>query len=125
MGGDHDEEALDPRNFLNGMYSNDNFLKLKSQLENEIIEQTKQEVERKHMIKDADSYIADLNRWREERKVRDDQRNQKRLKEKEEEQEKFQEEIRKMEDYNNGIDDGADEEEDILNTDIDPELKKA
>ena len=125
MGGDQDEEALDPRNFLNGMYSNDNFLKLKSQLENEIIEQTKQEVERKHMIKDADSYIADLNRWREERKVRDDQRNQKRLKEKEEEQEKFQEEIRKMEDYNNGIDDGADEEEDILNTDIDPELKKA
>ena len=71
MGGDHDEDALDPRNFLNGMYSNDNFLKLKSQLENEIIEQTKQEVERKHMIKDADSYIADLNRWREERKVRD------------------------------------------------------
>ena len=30
-----------------------------------------------------------------------------------------------MEDYNNGIDDGADEEEGILNTDIDPELKKA
>ena len=54
---DLEDEALDPRNFLNGMYSNDNFLKLKSQLENEIIEQTKQEVERKHMIKNADSYI--------------------------------------------------------------------
>lgn len=80
MGGEDD--ALDPRNFLNGMYSNDNFLKLKSQLENEIIEQTKQEVERKHMIKDADTYIADLNRWREERKIRDNERNDKRIKEK-------------------------------------------
>ena len=36
-----DETLMDPRNFLNGMYSNDNFLKLKSQIENEIIEQTK------------------------------------------------------------------------------------
>jgi hypothetical protein len=25
-----DETLMDPRNFLNGMYSNDNFLKLKS-----------------------------------------------------------------------------------------------
>lgn len=40
---------------------------MKQQLENELIDNTKQEVERKHMIKDVDSAISDLNLWRLER----------------------------------------------------------
>ena len=44
------EDALNPRNALNYMYQNDNFMQLKSQMENEIVENTKQEVERKYML---------------------------------------------------------------------------
>lgn len=36
------------------------------------------------MIKDADTYIADLNRWRDERKVREDERKLKKQKEQDE-----------------------------------------
>ena len=49
------------------MYSNDYFMNLKSKLENGIVEQTKLEVERKHLLKDFDSAISDLNLWKEER----------------------------------------------------------
>ena len=40
---------------------------MKSQLESDLIENTKLEVERKHMISDADQVLADLKRWKEER----------------------------------------------------------
>ena len=51
---------MDPRNFLNNMYRNDTFLQMKANMQNEIIEHTKQEVENKYLIKDCDSYITDL-----------------------------------------------------------------
>jgi hypothetical protein len=67
-GEDSDDELLNPRNFFNNMYQNDDFMRMKSGLENEIINQTKQEVERKHIIKDFDSVLADLDKWKEGRK---------------------------------------------------------
>ena len=50
------------------MYEDQNFLGMKNNLQEEIIAQAKQEVERKHIIKDCDTYIEDLQKWKEERK---------------------------------------------------------
>jgi hypothetical protein len=47
---------------------------MKANMQNEIIEQTKQEVENKYMIKDCDSYITDLQKWKDDRKKQDDKR---------------------------------------------------
>ena len=44
------KDSLNPRNALNFMYQNDSFMQLKDQMENEVIENTKQEVERKYML---------------------------------------------------------------------------
>jgi len=39
-----------------------------------VISQTKQAVERKHMISDADNVLSDLTKWREDRRKRELQR---------------------------------------------------
>lgn len=65
---------MDPRNFLNNMYQNDNFLEMKAHMQNEIIEQTKAEVERKYLIKDCDSYLTDLQKWKDDRKKEEEKR---------------------------------------------------
>ena len=62
-----DDDILNPRNFLNNIYQNDQFLMMKSDLENAIIDNTKLEVERKHMISDADKVLEDLTKWKKER----------------------------------------------------------
>ena len=56
------------------MYRNDTFLQMKANMQNEIIEHTKQEVENKYLIKDCDSYITDLQKWKDDRKKQDDKR---------------------------------------------------
>ena len=58
---------MNPRNFFSNMYQNDGFMQLKSNIENDIITFTKQEVERKHMIKDCDRILAELKIDREKR----------------------------------------------------------
>jgi hypothetical protein len=62
-----DEDDMNPRNFFSNMYQNDGFLQLKSNIENDIIQQTKQEVERKHMILDCDRILQELKADREKR----------------------------------------------------------
>lgn len=97
------EELLNPRNFYNHLYQNDDYLKLKSSLENEVIMQTKLEVERKCFLHDVDSALADLQKWKEERKKMSQIRDQRK---KEEESHKIR-----------AIDDKDDDE--------DPDLKLA
>ena len=67
LGEEFMDESMDPRNFMSGIYQNDEFMKLKSTFENELIDQTKAEVERKHIIQNADSVLADLKVWKAKR----------------------------------------------------------
>jgi hypothetical protein len=55
-----DEEEYNQRSFYSKLYQNDGFMQLKSDIENEIIQFAKDEVERKHMILDCDRVIAEI-----------------------------------------------------------------
>lgn len=81
------KESLNPRNALNYMYQNDSFMALKAQMENEVIENTKQEVERKYMLQDCDRVLEEHNKWKEEQKKRKEAE-----KEKQEERDRFRQE---------------------------------
>lgn len=64
---------MNPKNFISKLYQNDTFLNIKKQYEEDIIDYTKKEVERKDMLKEADSYLAELSNWRKNRKSKEDE----------------------------------------------------
>ena len=64
---------MNPKNFISKLYQNDTFLNIKKQYEEDIIDQTKKEMERKEMLKEADSYLDELTNWRKNRKTKDDE----------------------------------------------------
>lgn len=66
-GEDSDDDILNPRNYYNNIYQNENFLQIRRNIENETIEQTKHEVERKHLIQDADRVLEELSEWKSKR----------------------------------------------------------
>ena len=61
---------MHPRNFLSNIYRNDDFLKVKTHFENDLIKQTKDEADRKHFISDVDSVLKDLDKWKKERSIK-------------------------------------------------------
>ena len=46
------------------LYADDNFLKYREAQEHRIVEEAKQEVERKHLISEMDGVLSDLTKWR-------------------------------------------------------------
>ena len=65
---DSDEDLINPRNYVSGIYSNNDFMDLKKQLESDIVQQAKDEVDRRHFIDDVDKALADLEDWNHKRK---------------------------------------------------------
>jgi hypothetical protein len=51
-------------NYMTELYADDNFLKYREAQEHRIVEEAKQEVERKHLLSEMDGVLSDLTKWR-------------------------------------------------------------
>jgi len=65
---EEERDILNPRNFYNNLYQDDSFKNFKEKNEEAVVEQAKQEVERKHFLSEMDDCLKDLHAWRKQRK---------------------------------------------------------
>lgn len=68
---DEDDDELNPRNFLSQIYQNDEFLSIKAQIEQDLIEQTKLEMDRKSFLRETDDVLSNLQKWKDDRKTKE------------------------------------------------------
>ena len=60
-----EEDILNPRNFHNNLYKDDNFRKIKEQLAEDLINmETVEMKQRKDLLYDVNKYLDDHNNWK-------------------------------------------------------------
>ena len=64
---DADDDITNPRNFLTSMYKNDEFIRMKEIMSEDILNNAKKEQEAKNLIEDMDQYLKNLKGWKQKR----------------------------------------------------------
>ncbi|CDW74622.1 UNKNOWN [Stylonychia lemnae] len=95
---DDEDDILNPRNFLANLYQDDNFMKIKEKLTEELINMLKQNVQKEQtqLMSDVDNYLVDLEKWKKKKKDQEKQfkqEEQELLKKQDEEYERLKQKI--------------------------------